>query len=80
MHVVLQAMHALSNFLRHSRNLPLKWPGCTRRPGSPPDHRDDQVAALHAKRIDGGFLFHRDTADPALTGIVVLEETSDAIA
>jgi DNA-binding transcriptional LysR family regulator len=34
----------------------------------------DQVAALHAKRIDGGFLFHRDTADPALTGIAVLED------
>jgi DNA-binding transcriptional LysR family regulator len=34
----------------------------------------DQVVALHAKRIDGGFLFHRDTADPALTGIAVLED------
>jgi DNA-binding transcriptional LysR family regulator len=32
----------------------------------------DQIAALHAKRIDGGFLFHRDVADGELTGIPVL--------
>jgi DNA-binding transcriptional LysR family regulator len=33
-----------------------------------------QIAALQAKRIDGGFLFHRDPADPALTGIPVLSD------
>lgn len=32
----------------------------------------DQVAALQAGRIDGGFLFHRDVADPGLSGIAVL--------
>ena len=31
-----------------------------------------QVAALQARRIDGGFLFHRDSADTSLTGIPVL--------
>jgi len=32
----------------------------------------DQVAALHAGRIDGGFLFHRDVADSRFSGIPVL--------
>lgn len=34
----------------------------------------DQIAALHARRIDGGFLFHRDVSDAELTGISVLED------
>jgi len=34
----------------------------------------DQVAALHAKRIDGGFLFHRNVADAELTGIPALKD------
>jgi DNA-binding transcriptional LysR family regulator len=33
----------------------------------------DQLEALRARRIDGGFLFHRDPADPELRGISVLE-------
>lgn len=32
----------------------------------------DQVAALQERRIDGGFLFHRDPADPVLSGVSVL--------
>lgn len=34
----------------------------------------DQLEALRARRIDGGFLFHRDPADPELRGISVLED------
>jgi DNA-binding transcriptional LysR family regulator len=35
----------------------------------------DQIAALRAKQIDGGFLFHRDEAETGLTAIPVLEDT-----
>jgi DNA-binding transcriptional LysR family regulator len=34
----------------------------------------DQIAALRARRIDGGFLFHRDVADPELCGFSVLTD------
>jgi DNA-binding transcriptional LysR family regulator len=34
----------------------------------------DQIAALRARRIDGGFLFHRDVADPELRGVSLLND------